>query len=67
MFSREDHRHFAVERRCFAAEADDDRERQIFLEMADAWTVVAFQDPLVCRTRLPLASATSAPNGLREL
>jgi hypothetical protein len=40
---------------------------QIFLEMADAWTVVAFEDPLVIEHVLPLASATSAPNGLREL
>jgi hypothetical protein len=44
--SREDHRHFAVECLCFAAEAENDRERQIFLEMADAWTVVAFEDLL---------------------
>jgi hypothetical protein len=27
----------------FAAEAEDDRERQIFLEMADAWTVVGLR------------------------
>ncbi len=27
---------------CLAAEAEGDRERQIFLEMAGAWTVVAF-------------------------
>ena len=44
MFTREDHRHFAVECLRFAAEAEDDREQQIFLEMADAWTVVAFED-----------------------
>jgi hypothetical protein len=67
MFTREDHRHFAVEWVRFAAEAEDDRERQIFLEMADAWTVVAFEDPLVIEYALPLASATSAPNGLRDL
>jgi hypothetical protein len=65
--AREDHRHLAVECLRFAAEAEDDRERQIFLEMADAWTVVAFEDPLVIEHVLPLASATSAPNGLREL
>ena len=34
MFTREDHRRFAVECLRFAAEAEDDRERQIFLEMA---------------------------------
>ena len=67
MFTREDHRHFAVEWLRFAAEAEDDRERQIFLEMADAWTVVAFEDPLVIEQALPLASATIAPNGLRDL
>jgi hypothetical protein len=67
MFTRKDHRHFAVECRRFAVEVEDDRERQIFLEMAEAWTVVAFEDPLVIEHALPLASATSAPNGLREL
>ena len=67
MFTREDHRRFAVESLRFAAEAEDDRESRIFLEMADAWTVVAFEDPLVIEHALPLASATSAPNGLREL
>jgi hypothetical protein len=67
MFTREDHRHFAVEFLRFAAEAKDDRERQIFLELADAWTVVALEDPLVINHALPLASAMSAPNGLREL
>ena len=67
MFTREDHRHFAVDCRRFAAEAEDDRERQIFLEMADAWTVVPFEDPLAIEHALLLASATSAPNGLREL
>lgn len=67
MFTREDHRRFAVESLRFAAEAEDDRESWIFLEMADAWTVVAFEDPLVIEHALPLASATSAPNGLREL
>jgi hypothetical protein len=51
----------------FAAEAEDDRERQILLEMADAWTVVAFEDPLVIEHALPVASATSATNRLREL
>jgi len=58
MFTREDHRTFC---RClrFAAEAEDDRERQIFLEMAD-WTAVAFEDPLLIEHALPLASATSA-------
>jgi hypothetical protein len=56
-----------VERLRFAAEAEHDRERQIFLEMGDAWTVVAFDDPLVIEHALPLASATTAPNGLREL
>jgi hypothetical protein len=32
MFTREDHWHFAVEWLRFAAEAEDDRERQIFLQ-----------------------------------
>ena len=67
MFTREDHRHFAVACLRFAAEAKGDRERRIFLKMADAWTVVAFEDPLVIEYALPLASATSAPNGLRDL
>jgi hypothetical protein len=67
MFTQEDHWHFAVECLRFAAEAEDARERQIFLEMADAWSVVAFEDPLVIEHAFPLASATSAPNGLREL
>jgi hypothetical protein len=66
MFTREDHRHFAVEWLRFAAEAEDDRERQIFSEMADAWTVVGFEHPLVIERALPLASTTSVPNGLRE-
>jgi hypothetical protein len=52
----------------FAAEAEEDRERQIFLEMAGAWTVVAFEgSPLVSEHALPLAPATSAPNRLHEL
>jgi len=51
----------------WAAKANTEEERQAFLEMADAWTVVAFEDPLVIERALPLASATSAPNGLREL
>jgi hypothetical protein len=67
MFTREVHRHFTVEWLRFAAEAEDDRERQIFLEMGGAWTVVAFEDPLVIEHAFPLASATSAPNGLRDL
>jgi hypothetical protein len=40
---------------------------RFFFEMADVWAVVAFEDPLVIEHVLPLASATSAPNGLREL
>ena len=41
MFTREDHRHFAVACLRFAAEAKGDRERRIFLKMADAWTRIA--------------------------
>jgi hypothetical protein len=67
MLTWENHRHFAAECLRVAAEAEDDRERQIFLEIANAWTVVAFEDPLVIEHALPSASATSAPNGLREL
>ena len=59
MFTRENQRRLAVECHRFAAEAEDDREPRIFLEMADAWTVVAFEDPLVIEHALPLASATS--------
>jgi hypothetical protein len=51
MSAREDYRQFAQEfaQECLrlAAEAKDDRERQIFLEMADAWTVIAFEAPFV--------------------
>ena len=67
MFTREDRRRFALECLRFAAEAEDDGEPRIFLEMADAWTVVAFEDPLVIERDSPLASSTSAPNGLHEL
>jgi hypothetical protein len=67
VFTWEDHQHFAVKCLRFAAEAEDDRERQIFLEMAGAKTVVAFEDPLVVEHALPLAPATSAPNELHEL
>ena len=44
---REEYRQFAQECLRFAAEAKDDSQRQIFLEMADAWTVIAFEAPLV--------------------
>src|SRR6516164_3653620 len=59
MFTREDHRHFAVECLRFAAEAEDDREWHIFLEMAeawtgDAWTVFAFEDSFSYRTRFAI-------------
>jgi hypothetical protein len=41
-----------VERPRFAAEAEEDRGRQIFLEMADTWTVVAFEEsPFSYQTR----------------
>jgi hypothetical protein len=56
MFAREDHPRCAVECLRFAAEAEDDRERQIFLEMADAWTAVAFEDPSVIEHASPLVS-----------
>jgi hypothetical protein len=46
MSAREDCRQFARECLRVAAEAKDDRQRQIFLEMADAWTAIAFENPL---------------------
>ena len=46
MSTREEYRQFAQECLRFAAEAKDERVRQFFLEMADAWTVAAFEAPL---------------------
>ncbi len=55
MSTREDYRQFAQACLRLAAEAKDDAHRQIFLEMADAWTVVAFDPaaPFELRSRLP--------------
>jgi hypothetical protein len=47
MSDRQDYRKFAQECLRLAREAKDDIQRQIFLEMADAWTVIAFETPLV--------------------
>jgi hypothetical protein len=52
MSTRDEYRQFARECLRLAAEATDARARQIFLEMADAWTVVAFQPPSVVERRL---------------
>lgn len=43
MSTREHYRQFARECLRLAAEAKDDTRRKIFLEMADAWTVIAFE------------------------
>jgi len=43
---RAGYRQFAEECLRLAAEATDDRQQQIFLQMADAWTAAAFQAPL---------------------
>jgi hypothetical protein len=47
MSTRPDYQQFAQECLRLAAEAKDDVQRQVFLEMADAWTVMAFEAPLV--------------------
>jgi len=39
---RQEYRHFAGECLRFVAETKDEIKRQTFLEMADAWTAVAF-------------------------
>ncbi len=44
MSIRDEYRQFAEECLRFAAEAKDHGRRKIFLEMADAWTVVALVD-----------------------
>ena len=47
MTTREHYRQFASECLRLAAAAKDEIERQIFLEMADAWTAIAFEAPSV--------------------
>jgi hypothetical protein len=65
-YTREEYRHFARECLRFATKAKDDRERQIFLGMADAWTVVAFTAPLVIeRTGSPAQISVSDTHGMR--
>ena len=54
MSTREQYRQFAQACLRFAAEAKDDSQRQIFLEMADAWTVIAFEIPLVLERAKPM-------------
>jgi hypothetical protein len=46
MPSRQKYQQFACECLRFADEADDHYQRQILLEMADAWTVIALEAPL---------------------
>jgi hypothetical protein len=55
MSTREKYRQFAQECLRVAAEAKDDSQRQIFLEMADTWTVIAFEIPLVLERAKPMA------------
>jgi len=47
MSIREDYQQFACECLRLADKAEDDAERQIILEMADAWTLMALEAPLV--------------------
>ena len=54
MSTREQYRQFAQACLRVAAEAKDDSQRQIFLEMADAWTVIAFEIPLVLERAKPM-------------
>jgi hypothetical protein len=43
MSNKQDYQQFAHECLRFADEAKDDKRRQLLLEMADAWTIVAFE------------------------
>jgi hypothetical protein len=45
MSIRQDYQQFAHECLRFAYEAKNDKQRQLFLQMADAWTMVAFEGP----------------------
>jgi hypothetical protein len=47
MSIREDYRQFACDCLRLADKAEDRAEREILLEMADAWTVIALQAPLL--------------------
>ena len=46
MPSRRKYQQFACECHRFADEASDRHQREILLEMADAWTVIALEAPL---------------------
>jgi len=46
MSAREDYRQFAGECLRLAEKTIDGAERQVLLEMADAWTVIALEAPL---------------------
>jgi hypothetical protein len=47
MSIRDDYRQFARECLRLADKAEDGTERQILLHMADAWTVIALEAPLL--------------------
>jgi hypothetical protein len=47
MGAREDYRQFACECLRLADKAKEGGERQILLEMADAWTLIALKAPLL--------------------